>query len=109
MTDPLPDPLTPADCDLRDFSRMMLDIRRLRASGFDAIADDAAWRAGLNLWMSAFHDVPAASLEDNEAGLCKAAGLGRDLETWACVKADAMRGWVLCSDGRWYHGTLAEI
>lgn len=105
----LPAPFTPADCDLRDFSRMMLDIQRLRTSEFDAIADDTAWRAGLNLWMSAFHNVPAASLADGDASFCKAAGLGRDIETWKRVREDAMRGWRQCSDGRWYHATVAEV
>lgn len=104
-----PPPLTPVDCDLRDFHRMMIDIPRLRASGFDATPDDAAWRAGLNLWMSGFHSIPAASLDDDEGTLCKAAGLGRDLRTFRKVREAAMRGWVLCSDGRWYHETVAEM
>lgn len=103
------EPFTPENCDLRDFPRMMLDIQRLRNSPFDAIADDAAWRAGLNLWMSAWHAIPAASLESEEAALCKAAGLGRDLRTWKRIRAAAMRGWVLCNDGRLYHETVAEI
>lgn len=102
-------PLTPADCDLRDFHRMMIDIPRLRGSSFDASPDDAAWRAGLNLWMTAFHSVPAASLDDDEGTLCKASGLGRDLRTFRKVRAAAMRGWILCSDGRWYHEVVAEM
>ncbi len=102
-------PLTPPDCDLSDFPRMMLDIRRLRGSSFDATFNDSAWRAGLNLWMSAWHRVPAASLEDNEAELTKAAGLGRDVKTWRKLKAEALRGWVKCSDGLLYHETIAEL
>lgn len=102
-------PLTPEDCDLRDFPRMMVDIPRLRGSAFDAIADDSAWRAGFNLWMTAWHQVPAASLEDDEAALAKAAGLGRDLKTWRKVRTLALKGWKKCSDGRLYHETIAEI
>jgi hypothetical protein len=102
-------PLTPPDCDLRDFPRMMIDIPRLRASAFDATPDDAAWRAALNLWMSSWHGDPAASLENDDAALCKAASLGRDLRTWNKVKAVALRGWTLCSDGRLYHATVAEF
>lgn len=102
-------PLTPPECDLRDFRSMMIDIPRLRGSEFDATPDDAAWRAGLNLWMTAFHSVPAAALDDNEGSLCKAAGLGRDLKTWRKVRVAAMRGFVLCTDGRWYHETVAEV
>lgn len=102
-------PLTPAGCDLRNFSKMMLDINRLRGSDFDAIADDAAWRAGLNLWMSAWHQVPAASLPDDELALAKAAGLGRDVKTWRKARSAALRGWASCDDGRLYHPTLAEF
>src|SRR5690606_4124736 len=89
--------------------RMMLDITRLRQSDFDATPDDSAWRAGLNLWFSAWHAVPAGSLSDDEAALAKAAGLGRDLRTWRKVKAAAMRGFVLCDDGRYYHETVCEF
>lgn len=103
------EPLTPACCDLSDFPRMMLDIRRLRGSSFDATLNDAAWRAGLNLWMTAWHQIPAGSLEDTEAELTKAAGLGRDVKTWRKLRADALRGWVKCSDGLLYHETIAEI
>lgn len=103
------DPMTPADCDLRDFPRMMIDIPRLRASAFDATPDDSAWRAALNLWMSSWHGDPAASLENDDGALCKAAGLGRDLKTWRKVESVALRGWELCSDGKLYHPTVAEF
>lgn len=102
-------PLTPADCDLRDFPRMMIDIPRLRTSAFDATPDDAAWRAALNLWMSSWHGLPAASLDADDASLCKAAGLGRDLRSWMEIRVLALRGWVLCADGRLYHATVAEF
>lgn len=104
-----PSPLTPADCDLRDFQRMMIDISRLRQSSFDAILDDSAWRAGVNLWFSAWHAVPAGSLDNEDGALAKAAGLGRDLRTWRNVKKDALRGFVECSDGRLYHETVCEF
>lgn len=102
-------PLTPTDCDLRDFPRMMIDVPRLRGSDFDATPDDAAWRAGFNLWLTAWHQVPAASLSADDATLAKAAGLGRDLRTWRKIKAIALQNWVECSDGRLYHPTVAEI
>lgn len=102
-------PLTPPDCDLRDFPRMMLDIIRLRASSFDKIRDDAAWRAGLNLWMSSWHQVPAGSLPNDEDELTSAAGLGRDVRSWRKVKEAALRGWVLADDGLLYHEVVAEI
>jgi len=104
----LPDPLTPADCDISDFDRMSLDIKALRGSKFDAMLDDTAWRAGLNLWMSAWHAVPAGSLDNDDEALAVAAGL-RDLKKWEKVKAKALRGFVLCSDGRLYHRTVCEL
>ncbi len=102
------EPLTPAGCDLRDFPRMMVDIPRLRGSEFDATTDDSAWRAGFNLWLTAWHQVPAASLCADDASLAKAAGLGRDLRTWRKVRSIALRGWIECNDGRLYHSTVAE-
>lgn len=101
-------PLTPPDCDLTDFARMMIDIPRLRGSDFDATPNDAAWRAGLNLWMSSWHQVPAASLSDDDVILTKAAGLGRDLRSWRKIKAEAIRGWIKCDDGLLYHPVVAE-
>lgn len=102
-------PLTPPDCDLRDFPRMMLDIPRLRGSEFDATPDDGAWRAGVNLWLTAWHQVPAASVSTEDAALAKGAGLGRDLRTWGKVKPGALRGWLACADGRYYHPVVAEM
>ena len=103
------EPLTPRDADLRDFPRMMIDITRLRQSGFDATINDSAWRAGINLWFSAWHSVPAGSLASTDADLAKAAGLGRDVRTWLEVKEEALRGFVQCSDGRLYHETVCEF
>jgi hypothetical protein len=102
-------PLTPKNCDLRDFPRMMLDITHLRSSEFDTTLDDAAWRAGVNLWMSSWHQVPAASLQNGDASLAKAAGLGRDMRSWKKVRAVAMRGWIECDDGLLYHPVIAEL
>lgn len=102
-------PLTPPSCDISDFPKMMLDIHRLRGSSFDATLNDSAWRAGLNLWMTAWHQIPAASLEGAEEELTKAAGLGRDAKTWRKVKDVALRGWIAADDGRLYHETLAEL
>lgn len=102
-------PLTPPGCDLRDFPGMLLNIARLRGSSFDATTNDTAWRAGLNLWMSSFHSIPAGSLENDEERLAAAAGLSRDLRTWKKVRTIAMRGWRLCSDGRLYHPVVSEV
>lgn len=87
---------------------MMIDVRRLRGSTFDETTDSVAWRAGVNLWMTSWHRVPAASLPATEAGLAKAAGLGQDMRTWRRVRSIAMHNWVLCDDGLYYHPVVAE-
>ncbi|UPT53132.1 hypothetical protein [Synechococcus phage Ssp-JY42] len=102
-------PLTPADCDLQDFPRMMIDIPRLFASEFDATATDAEWRCGVTLWLRSFHQVPAASLPDDDVQLARLCGLGRDVKSWRKLRAGALRGWVSASDGRLYHPFVAEI
>lgn len=104
MTDPLVDPAT----DLRDFAFMPVDIGRLFGSEFHAQSDDAAWRAGMTLWLKSYHQVPASSIPDDDIALARLAELGRDLKTWKKIKAAALRGWVKCSDGRLYHPVVAE-
>src|SRR5215204_6616482 len=101
-------PLTPAECDLRDFAFMPLDIVRLFGSEFHALANDTEWRAGVTLWLKSFHQVPAGSLPNDDVALARLAEFGRDLRSWKKVKTGAMRGWRLCSDGRLYHPVVAE-
>ena len=108
MTDDLPAPLTPPDCDLRDFGFMPLEIERLRRS--------SAWRRAkrkpalafymVNLWAGAFHEVPAGSIEDDDDAQADIADC--DLRRWRTIKANILTGWVKCSDGRLYHRVVAE-
>ena len=73
-------------------------------------ATPAAQVAALRLWWHAFsHEVPAASLPDNDRLLAEHAGYGISVKSFAKIKAQAMRGWVKCSDGRWHHKFLAEL
>lgn len=109
MPDDLPQPLTPPDCDLRGLEWMPLYGHRLFASDFDAHASDAEFRAALSLWWSAWNQVPAASLPDDEVTLCRLAGLGRDLASWRAVRERALHGFTPCADGRFYHRALAEL
>jgi uncharacterized protein YdaU (DUF1376 family) len=104
----LPDPLMPADCDLRDFPTLMLDVHRLRRS--------KAWLKAkrkpelgfymMNLWTAAWHEVPTGSLEDDDDVLADLAMC--DPDKWREVREDALHGWVKCSDGRWYNPTVCE-
>lgn len=104
----LPDPLTPPECDLRDFPFMPIDISRLFGSRFHANANDTEWRAGVTLWLKSFHQVPCGSIPDDDVALCRLAELGRDIKSWKKVKLVAMHGWIKCSDGRWYHPVVCE-
>jgi hypothetical protein len=106
MSDQLP--LTPPECDLTDFQYMELDVRRLRDSEFAAASDAEAFRAGLLLWCAAWHQVPAASLPDNDVELANLAGFGRVVKEWKKVRAQALWGFVKCADGRLYHPVIAE-
>lgn len=104
----LPAPLTSAACDLSDFQYMELDVRRLRDSKFAAAAEGEAFRAGILLWCAAWHQVPAASLPDDDVELANLAGYGRVLKEWQKVRAAALHGFVKCADGRLYHPVVAE-
>lgn len=103
MTIERPAPLVPIEADLRGYDYMPFYGAWLRSSMFNAECSDAEYRAAVNLWWSAWHELPAGSLPDNEAALCKAADLGRDRRKFAKLRKVAMSGFVMCSDGRWYH------
>lgn len=107
--DSLPAPLTSRDCDLRHFKGMTLEVERLRRS--------TAWRLSkrrpelafymLNLWMASWHEVPCASLEDDDGALCDLAMC--DPDVWPSVREDVLRGWVKCRDGRLYHHFVSDL
>lgn len=101
-------PLVPAEVDLRDFAFMPLDVVRLRDSGLAAKATGDEFRAAVLLWCASWHQVPAASLPDDDAELSSLAGYGRVVKEWKRVRQGALRGWIKCDDGRLYHPTVAE-
>jgi len=104
----MPEPLVPAEVDLRGMAFMPLFGDRLFKSTTWIEACPAARAAALQLLWHAFaHEVPAASLPDNERVLADHAGLS--LKVFRRVRAQALRGWVTCSDGRLHHPVLAEI
>jgi hypothetical protein len=104
----LPLPLTPPDCDLRDFQFMPLDVVRLRDSDITAVSSGDVFRCAVLLWCASWHQVPAASLPDEDIVLSQFAGFGRVVREWKKVKDGALRGWIKCSDGRLYHPVVAE-
>ena len=103
-----PAPLTPANCDLRAFRDMPLDVQRFRDSDLVTEEDPETILAALWLWTAAWHQIPAASLPNDDRALSRFAGFGRSIEAWHRVKDGALRGFVECSDGRLYHRTLSE-
>ncbi|CFL83513.1 DUF1376 domain-containing protein [Burkholderia pseudomallei] len=104
----LPNPLTPADCDLRDFPFMPLDVQRLCDSDLAALESPEACWAALLLWSKSWHQVPAASLPDDDRVLAKFTGYQRAPAAWQAIRDGALRGWIKCSDGRLYHPVVAE-
>ncbi|MEK7945739.1 DUF1376 domain-containing protein [Pigmentiphaga sp. YJ18] len=104
----LPVPLTPPDCELRDFAFMPLDVVRLRDSDLAIQVTGEEFRCAVLLWCAAWHQIPAASLPDDDKTLASLAGFGRAVGEWEKHKAGALRGWIKCSDGRLYHPVVAE-
>lgn len=104
-----PPPFVPSEVDLRGFQWMKLDLNRLFNSDFFSLSSGEEFRAGLTLWGKSFQQTPAGSLPDDDRTLAVLAGYGRDVKTWGKVKTMAMRGWILCNDGRLYHKVVAEI
>lgn len=109
MTETLPAPLTPPDCDLRDFPYMPLDVVRLRDSDLAGHENPEVFRTAVLSWCIAWHQLPAASLPDDDAKLARLFGYGRDIEGWRSIReAGGLYGWIECSDGRLYHPIVAE-
>lgn len=105
MSETLPAPLVPAEVDLRDFGFMPLHVQRLRDSDLAALATGDEFKAAVLLWAFAWHQVPAGSLPTDDRILAARSGAS---EKWKRVKARALSGFVLCSDGRLYHPVIAE-
>ena len=96
-------PLTPTEADLRDFPFMPIMIHRLKRSRAWLLCKRRPELAFylLNLWTEAWHSKPAGSLENDDLVLADAAMCGE--EAFTALRADIMRGWIECDDGRLYH------
>lgn len=108
MVDQLPAPMLSPDVDLRDFAFMPLDVRRLLNSEtwIEASEEPKFAHVLICLWCESWHQVPAASLPDNDIVLARLAMC--DKSTWLAIKDKALSGFVKCSDGRYYHPTVVE-
>ncbi len=87
---------------------MPLDVVRLRDSDLAAMESPEACWAAVLLWCASWHQIPAASLPNDDRVLANLAGFGRVVKEWQKVKEGALRGWFECSDGRLYHPVIAE-
>lgn len=101
-------PIVPSCVDLRAFGYMPLDVLRLRDSRIVSHLSAEAFRCAILLWCASWHQLPAASLPDDDVELAKFAGFGRAVREWRRYRQDALYGWVTCSDGRLYHPVVAE-
>lgn len=111
MSDPLPPPLVPATIDLRNFPDMPLEVARVRDSDLRRRSSGEEFKAAILLWCAAWHQVPAGSLPHDDVELSDLAAYGTAkgaVRLFLKVKAMAMRGWIHCADGRWYHPRLAS-
>lgn len=101
------DPLVPPEVDLRDFGFMPLDVRTLLSSSLwiKAKKDPRVAHAAVSLWCESWHQVPAASLPNDDEVLAELARC--DAKEWARVRERALSHFVLCADGRLYHRTVA--
>jgi hypothetical protein len=105
----LPAPLVPAEIDLRSFKSMPLEGNRLFKSDTWIMCTSEERVAALRLWWASWHQEPAASLPSSDQLLAELAGYGVAVKAFLKVKANAMRGWIKCADGRLYHHVVAEI
>lgn len=103
-----PAPLTPPEAAFPRGSYVPLDV--------DALCRSKAWLVAkrkpahgyyiINLLVSAWAQRPVASLANDPLALAAAADC--DPTHWVSIAPEVMRGWVLCSDNRWYQPTLAQ-
>lgn len=101
-------PLLPPSVELEQLPRAMIDIDWLCNSRFRRKATDAQMIAAVTLRAASYHEVPAGSLPDDDEELAFLAKIKADTR-WSDVKAVALEGWTLCSDGRWYNTDLAKL
>ncbi len=86
---------------------MPLEVARLRDSDLVALSTGDELKAALLLWIAAWGQVPAASLPDDDRILARLTGY--PLAQWRRLRAMALRGFSLCSDGRLYHPLIADL
>ena len=103
------EPLTPPGTDLRHGAAFEVDIVHLLHSEFIHLATNEELGAAARLCLHSLFQVPAGSLPNDEIILAKLAGCDHRAKAWQRVRAMALYGWALCSDGRLYHQETARM
>lgn len=98
---PLP-PVEP-DLDLSGFSWVPLDTAMILKLIENASPD--AVKAALALWAKCWREIPASSLPGDEKRIASLIGISA--QKWKVVREQAMDGFVLCADGRYYHTLIS--
>lgn len=100
----LPAPLVGPEVDLSGFSAFMLDVDRLLSSETVMRGTVEEIGAAFLLWSYSWKQTPPASLPNDNRALASYSRSGR---RWAKVREVALRGFILCADGRLYHKTMS--
>lgn len=85
---------------------MPLDVVRLLDSDLFALSTGDEFKASVALWCKSWNQVPAASIPSDERVLARLVGVS--LAEWKTIAEMVLKDWVLCDDGRLYHGVVAE-
>lgn len=86
---------------------MPLETTKLRESELVAISTGDEFKAAVLLWAKSWSEIPAGSLPDDDRILMKASGYFGS--HFSRIKSAALRGWILCSDGRFYHPLICDL
>jgi hypothetical protein len=97
--------MMPVEADLRGLQFMPLDVVRLMDSDLFALSTGDEFKAAVALWCKSWTQLPAGSLPNDDRVLAHLSGSG---PRWRKVREMALRGFILCSDGRLYHPVVCE-
>lgn len=100
-----PEPLTNETHNVEGLDGFLLNTEKLMASELWALATGEEFKAAVGLWCRAWKQSPPGSLPNDQRVLAGFSGAGG---RWPKVREMALRGFILCSDGRLYHETLCE-
>lgn len=89
---------------------MPFEVQYWRDSNLALSTSDEEFRAGIMLAWASWHQIPAASLPNNDIILMAMSGMGRKapIEDWVRIKSAVLQDWVLCTDDRYYHPRIAQ-